>query len=103
MLVKPPPMRRDPSRFRRLAVALVAGGSAFAVALAGCGSRGPLDDTPIADGASEVSPDAAVTTDTGLGRGRDAGGPAACGACLVTTCSQAIFGCLQSSSCRAVL
>lgn len=77
--------------------------------LSGCGSRGPLDDTPAATLADASPPivDGAVDTDAG----DDAAAPedasreastVACGACVLTTCGQTIFACLQDEACRTV-
>lgn len=92
----------------RLSVGLALAAPALAAAPA-CGSRGPLDDTPIDAGAAaadvavadveaEAAPDA--TPDAPVDAGREAG-ILACGGCLVQECSEDIRKCVESPSCRA--
>lgn len=70
-----------------------------------CGSRGPLDDTPLITPTPEASTSADVATElpppTGSS-GSDAGGIIACGQCLFGTCGPALQSCLESEACRAV-
>lgn len=94
--------------FRRFgAVAAVAG--SLAASIGGCGSRGPLDDSPFVTGS-----DASIATDAGPESSQvdaaldasavDAGGGSAvaCGICVISTCGSTILSCVQDEACRAV-
>ena len=96
-------------RRARILAALASGGVLAVAVLDGCGSRGPLDDTPFfaADATTEAAeaalePDVVAEAAPALDARPESGGPLACGACVFTTCGQAILGCFQSAGCRTV-
>ncbi len=75
----------------------------------GCGSRGPLDDAPsyVLDGGVEASASleagAAETGSKVRDSGFEAGTIAACGVCVIETCTPTIVQCIQTASCVSVL
>jgi hypothetical protein len=82
----------------------------FGVALAGCGSRGPLDieiiEATSRDGGVDVAvaPVDAGSDDAAQDAEVDAGREASvlnCGQCLMQQCGPDIFDCLQSPPCQA--
>lgn len=89
------------------ALSLLAGLSVALVVGAACGSRGPLDDTPI--GALDAGADTLAADMDGAAEIPDAtadvrqAGIVQCGACLVNQCSDDVLGCVQSAGCRATL
>jgi hypothetical protein len=104
-------MRRDPSSRallrRAFATGIVAGGIVLAAAGSGCGSRGPLDDTPFPlalDAGADVSSTADASSVNAKSRdsGLEAGSIAACGVCVLSTCSTTVIQCIQSASCISV-
>jgi hypothetical protein len=112
MLIIRSVMRRGPRRLSRtprggpfrVAAALGAGAVIVTVIVSGCGSRGPLDDTSVVtlDATAEAAP---VPSDATVDAPRDSGleaGLAACGVCVLSSCSPAIIRCLESSSCLGV-
>jgi hypothetical protein len=84
-----------------------------AAAFVACGSRGPLDYEIIYDTADtstvDVAPETSTTDAASDGRA-DGPGDARpdlppivnCGACLIQSCGQQIFACIQSAGCREV-
>lgn len=87
------------------AVALAVTTTALAAA---CGSRGPLDDEPVADASvadvqsADVSVEAEpppVDASKPLDAGRESGTIIDCGVCLIGQCSPAILACIQSPGC----
>jgi predicted small lipoprotein YifL len=86
-----------------------------AAAFVACGSRGPLDfeviyDTPdtstvdvAVDGATSTDARTDARADGQTGDARPDAPPIInCGACLIQSCGQQIFGCIQSAGCREV-
>lgn len=89
---------------RRIATPVV-----LAVLLAACGSRGPLDDTPVGDAGRDTSTldastdaasDAVVLVDTGVDAPPT---PIDCLKCVQTSCGAKVLACLQDTACRTVL
>src|SRR5262249_29905458 len=71
----------------RLAVrGLFLGGTALALVL-GCGSRGPLDDSPFEHQLDAGSADAIADAGTEADAGPKLSGLPACGVCILSTCS----------------
>lgn len=84
----------------RTLATLLASFAIGAALLNGCGSRGPLDDTPVPDAALD---DVEAASDADVADARLEAGIIACGACLVQSCGQQIFGCIQAPACRTIL
>lgn len=77
--------------------------AALAVLIA-CGSRGPLDDAPVAaldGGGDAIAVDALDDAPPILDAGHEAG-PAACAGCVLGTCGQGIVECIGQPECVAV-
>lgn len=105
MLLIGAPMRREPtSALSRLASGVVLASVAATVALGGCGSRGPLDDTPLAvDAGVDAESLRAAQTDAGpADGGREASAVVACGSCVLGSCGSTILECVREPACRTV-
>jgi len=82
----------------------------LAVLLAACGSRGPLDDTPVGDAghdtstsldaSSDAASDAVVPVDVGVDAPPS---PIDCLKCVQASCGTKIIACVQDPACQAVL
>jgi predicted small lipoprotein YifL len=74
--------------------------------VAACGSRGPLDLSPVPVDAgvdADAGEPADAATDAVEAGPRDAGMLVNCGRCLVQECGQKITMCLQSTACRGTM
>jgi predicted small lipoprotein YifL len=78
--------------------------------LAACGSRGPLDDTPVGDAGRDTSTldassnDAAADVVTPVDAGSDAPpNPIDCLQCVQKSCGTKLVDCLQDVDCRGIL
>lgn len=103
-----------PCRRRRVESAAVFG-LPFALVLVGllaasCGSRGPLDDTPLGDASvadAPVEPPVADATPEASSASpgnalSDAGGILGCGLCLFNTCGSDLQACFEDEGCRGI-
>jgi hypothetical protein len=82
----------------------------FAVVLAGCGSRGPLDDSPVGDAGfgQDASLDAGSDAPADVVAPVDAKAdappsPIDCLKCVQASCGTKIATCIQDVDCRAVM
>jgi len=104
---------KDPSLRRRFIASLFACGLG-ALAVAACGSRGPLDldvgaidvDASATVDASDANADVAISdapADAPVETGPDGNPLVNCGQCLAQQCGQQILMCLTDTTCRTTL
>lgn len=110
--------RADLPSFTFRLVAASASVAALLAAAPSCGSRGPLDDGPVADTSADASADvtsggasvdasappasdASASVDArAVDAGKDGGTIIDCAECLVDQCQNTILQCVQSAACR---
>ncbi len=102
------PSATDPHRRLDRASVAASGFAAGVVMMifVGCGSRGPLEDSPIAEEATlDAEADAAIVDAGPKVSPKDArpeAGAVACGTCVIGTCGEQILSCLSSAGCVQV-